>query len=187
MAIGLSLGRPSGEALIGAQQEISENSGFGVSAVTNGEHGNTSATLDRDILKVWRDLEHVRKRNKEWRNRFLHRRCAEFHLAWTRSSTPAASSAKVWIQDGCHGEQVIHQNSCENYSRLITGPPTHDVQMNSTVYSLFPWSVSEPSLTHNYNLSHNRCPVPSSGRAVTHWLTFHRSRKRGALCRWRVE
>lgn len=54
--------------MIEAQQEISENSGFGVSAALSGEHGNTSATSDTEVLKVSRFktcLQDQKKMNKQ--------------------------------------------------------------------------------------------------------------------------
>lgn len=102
--IGLPRQGPSGEALIGAQQEISENSGFGVSAASSGKHWNTSATSDTDILKVW----HVYKTKKGEKNRFIQRglqTCSvPFSMPWTRSSMSTASGANYfhpkWLPRG---------------------------------------------------------------------------------------
>lgn len=117
--IGLPRQGPSGEALIGAQQEISENSGFGVSAASSGKHGNTSATSDTDILKVWHVYKTKKGGKKTDLSNAVHRR-AQYHLVChgPEAACRLPLVPTILIQNGCHGGQVYHQHLCNNYLSL---------------------------------------------------------------------
>lgn len=117
--IGLPRQGPSGEAFIGAQQEISENSGFGVSAASSGKHGNTSATSDTDILKVWHVYKTKKGGKKTDLSNAVYRR-AQYHLVChgPEAACRLPLVPTILIQNGCHGGQVYHQHLCNNYLSL---------------------------------------------------------------------
>lgn len=178
-AIGLPLRRPSGEALIGAQQEISENSGFW--------HISCQERWTRKYICYFR---YGHPESLTWKKTFFHqglKTCwVPFSLLWTRSSVSAVSMLTFWSKMAATGNK-LSINTCATtiyHTTFITFSPTRVVQINSVIYSL-----SSEAWASGVWLTTKTCRViaAQSSLAAVPWRsrTCHRGRKRWAWCWWR--